>query len=257
VDPRAVGVPKASPDPLPELAEVLAPVVPRFHRRQSRARLERYVTGLLPDLPRKTRATMAAAVAGPSTEPRHHLLPDAAWDPVALDDVRGRRLVAATPADGGLVLADTGRPTQGRPSVGVARQYAGTLGTIGHCQVVVSAEYVAGLDDSRARPGPVSAQGYLPEAWASDPQRRPRAHIPAGVSFQTTPDLALALIDRARAWEVPFAVVVADAGSGAPRTSSPALRRGGSPPAARWTAPAGCACPPRCRRQLRPGRPRP
>jgi SRSO17 transposase len=214
MDPMPVAVPKASPDPLPELAEFLAPFAPLFRRRESRASLERYVTGLLTDLPRKTCDTMAAAVAGTSTERLQHLLTDAAWDPVALDEARVRRLVAATPAAGVLLLDDTGLPKQGRHSVGVARQYSGTLGKIGNCQVVVSAEYVADPDDRRPLHWPVSAQLYLPEAWATDPGRRQRAHVPADVRFQTKPELALALIDRARAWAVPFAVVVADAGYG-------------------------------------------
>ena len=209
-----IAVPKASPDPLPELAAFLAPFAPLFRRAESRQSLERYVTGLLTDLPRKTCDTIAAAVAGTSTERLQHLLTDADWDPVALDQARVRQLVNTSPAGGVLVLDDTGLPKQGQHSVGVARQYAGTLGKVANCQVVVSAEYVADLEGSRPLHWPVSARLYLPEAWASDPQRRQRAHIPADVPFQTKPELALALVDRARAWDVPFAVVVADAGYG-------------------------------------------
>jgi SRSO17 transposase len=61
---------------------------------------------------------------------------------------------------------------------------------------------------------PVTAQLYLPEAWASDSARRAKVHIPTTVPFQTKPELALALVDQARAWGVPFAWVVADAGYG-------------------------------------------
>lgn len=56
--------PKASPDVLPELAAFLAPFTPLFHYRQSRASVERYLIGLLTDLPRKNCDTIAAAVAG-------------------------------------------------------------------------------------------------------------------------------------------------------------------------------------------------
>jgi SRSO17 transposase len=61
---------------------------------------------------------------------------------------------------------------------------------------------------------PVSAQLYLPEPWAADAARRAQAPVPPAVSFQTKPEIALALLDRARAWGVPFALVVAAAGYG-------------------------------------------
>jgi SRSO17 transposase len=135
--------PKASPVPQPELATYWGPFTSLFRRSTSRESLERYVTGLLTDLPHKTCDTIAAAIAATSTERLQHLLTDAVWDPQALDQQRVRALVAQSPPQGILVLDDTGLPRQGRSSVGVARQYAGTLGKIAHCQVVVMARYMA------------------------------------------------------------------------------------------------------------------
>jgi len=108
---ESLAVPKASPAPLPELATFLAPFAPLFRRSQSRESLERYVTGLLTDLPRKNCDTIAAAVAGTSTERLQHLLTDADWDPVALDEARVRRLVLQSPPEGILVLDDTSTNT--------------------------------------------------------------------------------------------------------------------------------------------------
>jgi SRSO17 transposase len=54
----------------------------------------------------------------------------------------------------------------------------------------------------------------LPRRWAEDPDRRTHAHVPAAISFQTKPKIALALVDRARDWGIPFAAVVTDAGYG-------------------------------------------
>jgi SRSO17 transposase len=208
-------VPKASPEPLPELATYLAPFAPLFRRSTSRASVERYLTGLLTDLPRKNCDTIAAAVAGTSTERLQHLLTDATWAPQALDQQRVTVLVAQSPPQGILVLDDTGLPKQGRSSVGVARQYSGTLGKVANCQVVVSAHYVADEPTSRAPVHwPITARLYLPEAWATDPTRRSKGHVPVEIAFQTKPELALTLVDQARAWGVPFAWVVADAGYG-------------------------------------------
>src|SRR5262249_48137247 len=61
---------------------------------------------------------------------------------------------------------------------------------------------------------PLTAQLYLPAAWATDRARRAKAHVPTEVPVRTKPDLALSLVDEARSWGVPFATVVTDAGYG-------------------------------------------
>jgi SRSO17 transposase len=134
---------------------------------------------------------------------------------VARDEQRVRGLAAGSGPGGVLVLDDTGLPTQETASVGVARQYSGTLGKKGSCQVLVSAEYVE--DRLAVRDPvhwPVSAQLYLPRAWTDDPDRCRRAHVPDEAAFRMKPELPIGLVDRARAWAVPFALVVADAGYG-------------------------------------------
>ncbi len=207
--------PKASADVLPELAAFLAPFAPLLHNAQSRHSLHRYLTGLLSDLPRKNCDTIAATVAGTSPERLQHLLTDALWDAQTLDEARVRALSARSPSGGILVLDETSLPKKGTRSPGVAAQYCGTLGKIANCQVVVSAEYVVDVPStSQPLHWPISAQLFLPDAWIEDPARRTQAHIPAAESAQTKLDRALALLDQARAWGVPFAVVVADAGYG-------------------------------------------
>lgn len=215
-------VPRAGPTPLWALDVYLSPFGALFRASRQRPTwesLERYVTGLLTDIPRKNCDTIAAAVAGTTTERLQHLLTDAGWEPLALDEARVRRLVPLSPAGGILVLDDTGLPKQGKVSVGVARQYSGTLGKVGNCQVVVSAEYVEDTPTtSTPLHWPVSAQLYLHQTWMGDTAegkaRRQRAHLPSDVSFQTKPAIALALVDRARSWGVPFTHLVADAGYG-------------------------------------------
>lgn len=208
-------LPKASPAALPELDEYLRPFADLFRRSLTRQSVERYVTGLLTDLSRKTCDTIAAAVAGTSTERLQHLLTDADWNPVAMDQLRVQHLLSRSVAGGTLALDDTTFPKQGRSSVGVGRQYCGMLGKIANCQTAVTAHYIA--DDVTATSPihwPISAQLFLPEAWTTDPERLARVHVPLPVVAQTKHDLALALVDRAQDWNVPFALVLADAGYG-------------------------------------------
>jgi SRSO17 transposase len=107
------------------------------------------------------------------------------------------------------VVDDTGFPKQGSASVGVARQYSGTLGKVGTCQVAVTCGYT-----DRQATWPVSVRLSLPQTWASDPERRQLARVPAELPFQTKPEIALQLLDQARAWGVPHRCVVADADDG-------------------------------------------
>jgi SRSO17 transposase len=208
-------VPKASSDPLPEISAFLEPFAPLFRRSQSRHSLERYVTGLLTDLSRKNCDTIAAALAGTSTERLQHLLTDADWSSLELDGARVRSLSHKSPQGGVLVLDDTSFPKQGKSSVGVARQYCGALGKRANCQVVVSAHYVADEpESSRPLHWPVSGRLYLPEGWATDRERRKRAHVPQEVHFRSKPQIALSLVDLCEQWGVPFGVVVADSGYG-------------------------------------------
>jgi SRSO17 transposase len=132
------------------------------------------------------------------------------WDENDLNRQRGQKMRAeAGLGDGVLVLDDTGFPQQGKTSVGVARQYSGTLGKVGHCQIALTC---CDSDPQATWPGGVRL--YLPRAWAADPERRGKARVPAELTFQTKPEIALALLDEARAWGVPHRCVVADADDG-------------------------------------------
>ena len=211
----ATPTPKAPPTPLPGLIAFLAPLLPLFRRLSTRESAERYCTGLLTDLSRKTCDGIAAAVAGTTTERLQHLLTDADWDPVALDRERVRLLVAESPAGGVLAIDDTTLPKQGEHSVGVMHQWCGELGKQANCQAVVTAEYVCGgPPPAPSLHWPVSARLFLPDAWVHDEPRRRRAHVPSSVPKLSKIEIALDLVDRAVAWGVPFRLVTADAAYG-------------------------------------------
>src|SRR5918912_4624530 len=129
----------ASPAALPEVQEFLRAFQVRFRRPEGREALERYTTGLLTELPTKNGDTLAQAVPGTSAQRLQEFLTNMQWDEEDLNRQRVQKLIAeARLGDGVLVLDDTGFPKRGAASVGVARQYSGTLGKVGNCQVAVT-----------------------------------------------------------------------------------------------------------------------
>src|SRR3989440_12156014 len=200
----------ASPASLPELDEFLATFQVRVRRPECQAALERYLTGLLTELPNKNCDTMAEAVPGTSEQRLQELLTNMQWEEQDLNRQRVAKMIAeATVGNGVLLFDDTGFAKQGKASVGVARQYSGTLGKVGNCQVGVTCCY----SDPQAS-WPVAVRLYLPQEWTDDPERLRRARVPADVPFQTKPQIALALLDQARQWGVPHRGVVTDADYG-------------------------------------------
>src|SRR5207247_2393246 len=80
---------------------------------------------------------------------------------------------------------------------GVKRQYSGTLGKIGNCQISVSVHAVG----ERGR-APLGWALYLPEEWCADSERRRKAQIPDALSFQTKPQLAAGLARQPASWRL-------------------------------------------------------
>jgi SRSO17 transposase len=91
-------------------------------------------------------------------------------------------------------------------SAGVARMYTGTAGRVENCQVGVFAAYVT-PDGGRAL---VDRELYLPEKWTDDRDRCRAAGIGDDVAFATKPELAWAMIGRARDAGIPFSWVAGD-----------------------------------------------
>src|SRR3954454_6098055 len=147
-----IRIPQAPTEPLPELAEFLKPFRAHFTRSEGRHALDRYLTGLLTELPNKNCDTIAASIPGTSEQQLQGLLTTTAWNEEDLNGQRVRRLTRLTgEGDGVLIFDDTGFAKQGRCSVGVARQYSGTLGKTGNCQVVVNCHRSYAVDGSLYR----------------------------------------------------------------------------------------------------------
>lgn len=194
---------------------------PLFGRIEARVRSEQYLRGLLvQQTDRRNAENLAESIEGATPRSLQRFLTESPWDdePVIerLQQYVGRRLNQAA---GVLVLDDTGFGKQGKKSVGVARQYSGTLGKVGNCQVGVFLAYVSALGHAL-----VDKALYLPQAWTADRPRCRAAGVPEEISYQSKAELGLGLLRRARqAGHLMAAWVTGDSGYGEVPTLRDAL----------------------------------
>ena len=191
------------------LAFVGQVVRPLGHVRQRENALL-YVRGLIEQGGRKSlQPTLFRLQESPARyESMQQFLADSPWDPAALMCACAERVgpeIGVT----AWVVDDTGIPKDGRHSPGVKRQYSGTLGKIGNCQIAVSVHAVGERGTL-----PLGFALYLPEEWCVDRERRRKAKIPEQVVFQTKSQLAASLVERASGWRLPAAPILADCAYG-------------------------------------------
>lgn len=185
---------------------------PLFPRSDQFRQCQIYVRGLLQDGERKSVGAMSRQVPEGDQQCLQQFIGQSPWDPgPILRAYRAGMADACARPDGVIVIDDTGFAKKGRHSVGVVRQYSGTLGKIGNCQVAVSLHYASGAGDY-----PLALQLYLPSAWTEDPARLDQARVPhSNREFKTKWEIALELLDEVLADGLSYRVVVADAGYGA------------------------------------------
>jgi SRSO17 transposase len=164
-----------------------------FARSEVRQRAQDYLRGLLSEAERKN-SWQLAEVAGNSTPYGiQHLLGRASWDADALrDDLREYVIEHLADSESCLIVDETGFIKKGEQSVGVKRQYTGTVGKRENCQVGVFLTYASGRGQAF-----VDRELYLPEEWALDKERRERAGVPDEVGMRTKPELAKEMLRRA------------------------------------------------------------
>ncbi len=191
------------------LEQFLGDLLEPLGRSERRQWSSVYVRGLLLDGERKSIEPMAGRLPEGNVQALQQLIGQSPWPWAPVWEGLARRMTAELAPDPVWVLDDTGFPKQGRHSVGVERQYSGTLGKTANCQVAVSLHQVAPEESTI-----LGWRLYLPESWIQDAERRAEAGIPDAVVFRTKWQLALELIDQALAWGLRGGVVLADAAYG-------------------------------------------
>jgi SRSO17 transposase len=195
---------RAAPGPLEAYVQRFDVLLSRQNQRDC---LRRYLEGLL--LPSERTKTLTALantepIVGaqqPAAQRLQWFLSEAAWDVTALTQRRIEVLrhdpVTAPSADGALIVDETGDRKDGTQTAHVGRQYLANLGKIDNGVVSVSTLWA----DERVY-YPLEVEPYTPAHHFAQGK-----HDPA---FRTKPAIALDLVGRAVASDMPFRAVVAD-----------------------------------------------
>ena len=180
-----------------------------FARSEPREHFFNSMVGQFSALERKSIEPMALHVDGGNIRGMQRCLSDDVWDEDTMRETY-HDLVANEMGEpeGVLIVDESGFVKKGQDSVGVARQYCGTLGKVENSQVGVFAAYA-----SRHGYALVDKRLFMPEQWFSDAyaERRHKCQVPAEVTFHTKPQVAADMVKAIRnEGRLPFRYLVAD-----------------------------------------------
>ena len=180
-----------------------------FQRSESREHFLKYMAGQFSPLERKSIEPIALAVKDGNVRALQRFVSDAPWDEDNMI-AKYRSFVnddLGSPG-GALIFDESGFVKKGQDSIGVGRQYCGTIGKVENCQVGVFAAYVSengyALVDKRL---------FIPEQWFTDDylDRRQKCKLPGDTVFQTKPQLAVEMLNAVNEENVlPFKYVLGD-----------------------------------------------
>lgn len=180
-----------------------------FHRSESRENFFRYMSGQFSQLERKSIEPIAIAMEGGKIRAMQRFVSDAPWDDDEIE-FKYRSLINEDLGhpDGAIIFDESGFIKKGDDSIGVARQYCGTVGKVDNCQVGVFAAYTSAYGYAL-----IDKRLYIPEQWFTEEysERRKKCKLPFGVEFKTKPQLAVDMLqDIAKQEQIPFRYVLAD-----------------------------------------------
>lgn len=180
-----------------------------FHRSELRGHFFKYMVGQFSGLERKSIEPIALHVEGGKVRAMQRFISEAEWDDSKIMAQYHSLVVENLGSpDGALVFDETGFVKKGNNSVGVARQYCGSVGKVENSQVGVFAAYVSSLGYSL-----VDKRLYLPEKWFTEEyeERRKKCNLPECIEFKTKPQLAVDMLnDIVKVGIIPFKYVLAD-----------------------------------------------
>jgi SRSO17 transposase len=190
----------------PELDRFLDRFAPLFGGEGNQGHARRFVEGLIHGGERRNAENIAQAMNGGPVRSLQAFISSGVWyDRELLGELRRCALEVLGDEDAVWNSDETGFPKKGTKSVGVKRQYSGTLGRTDNCQVAVFANYSSLKGHTF-----MDRRLFLPQEWADDSDRRAESGVPAGLIFRTKPQLALEMLADAVTERVPFRWVGGD-----------------------------------------------
>jgi len=191
-----------------ELTKYMKQFAPAFERIEQVKHSQAYVHGLLSDVTRKNVEQMALGVGG-KVRSLQYFIGQSRWTAEPVTTVH-QGLIGETlgEADGIALIDESSTVKQGVDSVGVARQYCGSVGKIANGQVGVYLGYA-----SRKGYSLVEGQLFMPAEWFDEThtERRQACGVPEDLRFKTKPEIGLELLQKAqKRGNLPFSWVAAD-----------------------------------------------
>jgi SRSO17 transposase len=178
-----------------------------FSRSEPRENFFRYMVGQFSELERKSIEPIALAVKDGDVRSMQRFVSGVEWgEEEMLEKYRSLLEEDMGDPEGALIFDESGFPKKGAESVGVARQYCGTLGKVENCQVGVFMAYASphgyAFLDKRL---------FIPEKWFEREyeDRRKKCELPPTVQFRTKLQLAVEMLDAVDG-KLPFKYVVSD-----------------------------------------------
>jgi SRSO17 transposase len=203
-----------------ELTEYMKQFTSAFQRVEQVQHSKAYVHGLLSNATRKNVEQIALGL-GKKVRSLQYFIGQSQWAGEPVTATHQGLLGETLGEEDGIALIDESSTVkQGEDSVGVARQYCGSVGKIANGQVGVYLGYV-----SRKGYSLVEGQLFMPKEWFDEAQteRWQTCGVPEDLTFKTKPEIGLELLQNAqKRGNLPFSWVAADELYG----DSPAFRDG-------------------------------
>lgn len=180
---------------LPELERYHEIYSPLFRRREQREQSEKYLRGLLLDLPNKSVETMILHLEGDdpnAIRAAQQFISQGSWEDETILCRHWQEVDQDLGDENGVLILDgSDFAKQGKESVGVKRQWCGELGKIANCQAGVFVSYA-----SEAGYTLLHRRLYMPKEWFGNryAERRQKCAVPTDLSFKTKPELGLEMI---------------------------------------------------------------